>query len=203
VYGTNGAYAGAHTFFFVAPDHPNEIQISGVPANSTAFTFSGEPSGSGFPGSGSILTKQVNADLKNASNYSRILNEKIIRPPDGQSDTRFVNNLGAQFNALNLNGISYSFSGVNYAFGQYSGNSNNFTYTLGVNSGIQNQLKSFNPTPSPSGYSMPWAPGWGAVLPGQNAPDRYSFSGGVNKYGESYAALFGNSNSTPQRPNSL
>jgi RHS repeat-associated protein len=32
--------------------------------------------------------------------------------------------------------------------------------------------------------------GYAPVLPGQNPADRYSFSGGVNKYGESYRSLF-------------
>ena len=197
VKGNNEAYLGAHTFFLVIPDHPSEINIAGVSANSNKFTFSGEPSGSGFPGTGNTLTKQINFDLKNAFNSSKVLNSQIISPPAGENDTQFINNLGAQYNAINLNGMGYWLGGSEAL--KYNGNSNDFTYTLGVHSGVGNQMDAFNP--APAGMRLTDAPGWGVVLPGQDPSNRYSFSGGENIYGESYGSIFGNSNSTAQRSN--
>jgi hypothetical protein len=47
--------------------------------------------------------------------------------------------------------------------GLYDGNSNNFAYTLGVKSGVQDQMNAFNP--NPGNVALFGAPGYGTTLP--------------------------------------
>lgn len=62
--------------------------------------------------------------------------------------------------------------------------SNQFSF-LNPNTASRNSQQN-RPIPKGQGSFSPY----GAVLPGQNPQDRYTFSGGVNKYGESYGSLF-------------
>ncbi len=164
VFGSNGYYLGAHTFFLISPDNPQQISIPGVPAGATTFSFSAFPSGRGGPTD--YLVKNVglpnsNNGDKDAKSNAVIITKTTITAPNGESDTQFINNLGAQFNAINLNGMRYM--GTGNIPGLYNANSNNFAYTLGVKSGVQSQMRAFNP--NPGNIAFGGAPGYGALLP--------------------------------------
>ena len=159
-----GRPIGAHTFFKITPDNPNEISILGLPEGATEFTLGG------YRGEGSwrknklikqIGTKKTSGDKKWAFEGEEVLNSATIDPPDGQSDTEFINNMGEKFNNIDLTEMNYRGLG-NYE-GLYNANSNNYAYTLGVNSGVKDQMDAFNPNPDfIVGAS---APGYGTVLP--------------------------------------
>ena len=84
-------------------------------------------------------------DTKYAFGNGTTLNKMTISPPNGESDTQFINNMGAQFNDISAS--DYSYSGFGNVSGFYNGNSNTFAYTLGTRSGVQSQMNSFKPNP--------------------------------------------------------
>ena len=85
------------------------------------------------------------------------LSSKVLTPPDGQSDSEFINNFGKKFNEIEDNQNYVLWGNIVNSHG-YS-NSNNLTYQLGVNAGVGNQLNSFNPRGIEPGYGTGLAPG--------------------------------------------
>jgi ABC-type Fe3+-hydroxamate transport system substrate-binding protein len=69
----------------------------------------------------------------------------------------FINSLGAAYNSTGDNQNYYFGGNIVNRFG-YS-NSNNFTYQLGKNVGIESQLNSFNPRGAQPGFNQGLAPG--------------------------------------------
>jgi hypothetical protein len=69
-------------------------------------------------------------DTKFAFGNSPTIGSRTISPPNGETDTEFINNMGAQFNNINAN--AYGYWGLGNIPGIYDANSNNFAYTLGV-----------------------------------------------------------------------
>jgi RHS repeat-associated protein len=140
---------GEHTFFLITPDQPTQINVQGVPAGTSAFTLSAFPSG--FPLWGSTLTKVIGFsnsagyDTNYAFGNGTILNKTTITPPTCENDSQFINSIGHQFSDINAS--DYSYAGVGNIPGFYNGNSNNFSYTLGVKSGVQSQMNSFQANP--------------------------------------------------------
>ena len=72
--------------------------------------------------------------------------------------------MGAQFNNIDLHETKYSGLGVNIGLGLYNDNSNNFTYSLGVQSGAKDQMDAFNAASNQPIY-LPHAAGYGKTLP--------------------------------------
>ncbi len=148
VFNIGGYYVGEHTFFLVTPDHPSEVHIAGVPEGTKAFTLGAYPGGNPL---WTHLDKQIGfsdskgMDTKYAFGNTPIINQTTITPPEGQSDTQFINNMGAQFNSMDAS--SYNYFGLGHLPGFYNGNSNGFAYTLGANSGVQSQMDAFSPNP--------------------------------------------------------
>jgi RHS repeat-associated protein len=168
VFNVGGLLVDEHTFFLITPDNPSSIQIQGVPSGATAFTMGGYPAGNPL---WTKLTKSIGTadstglDTEYAFNNGKTLNRVTITPPSGQSDTQFINGMGAAYNSIDLSGVNYYGPGrqsnntpvVSYA------NSNNFAYTLGAKSGVQSQMNSF--VPNPSGAALGNAPGFGYTVP--------------------------------------
>ena len=152
---------GNHMFYRVTPDNPGEINIQGVPAGAEQFTFGAyNPdwgSGSGF---NNRLQKAIGYEGHNGISTDFGAEGRasmVIAPPEEQSDSEFINSLGAAYNKIGDN-QNYFFGGnATNRFG-YS-NSNNFAYQLGTNVGVKNQLNSFNPQGFEPGFSRGLAPG--------------------------------------------
>ena len=159
----NGALVGAHTFFMVTPDQPNQIQIDGLAKGMPVFTMGGYPAGNPFNSqlSKSIGTFQGGQETQYVFGNSPIINKVQIIPPNGESDTQFINSLGKAYNDIDLGGLGYA--GLGNVPGFYNGNSNNFTRTLGERVGVGAQMNAFNP--SPNRATPEGAPGYNAMLP--------------------------------------
>ncbi len=155
---------GAHAFFLVTPDNPSDIQIDGVPSGSASFTLGGYNRDGSHPLTNK-LTKNIgtsdsrNTDSPYAFDGKASYGSTVITPPDGMSDSEFINSMGSEYSKIDLSGMNYNFTGNKR--GLYNGNSNNFAYTLGVNSGVQSQMDAFNPS---GNFAQP-APGYGQSLP--------------------------------------
>ena len=170
VFEIKGRDVGVHTFFKVTPDHPDQININGLPMGTKEFTFGAYHSGSNWWDnklSKQIGTKESGSDNTYAFGDGKIINSTIITPPEGQNDTQFINNMGKEFNNINVSGVNYFWHGNIHGPGKiaglYDGNSNNFAYTLGVKSGVQDQMNSFNP--NPGNVALGGAPGYKNNLP--------------------------------------
>lgn len=85
----------------------------------------------------------------------------LISPPDGMSDTDFINSLGFAYNN-SADGQNYVLTGPGE--NGYS-NSNNFVYDIGSQVGVGNQVSSFDP--------VGWTPGSNRSLAVPNQPSRY------------------------------
>lgn len=162
-----GSLIGVHSFLMITPDNPSEINISGLPQNTSQFTIGGYNKG-GVLGIGNVLEKDLgfvgdptpNTDLPHLLGQREIINKTVIVPPDGQSDTEFINNLGKSFNSVQT-GQKY------FSLGQVSvfnyGNSNNTVYEIGSRAGIGNQIDSHKIG------GLNWAPGINRNLPTTNS----------------------------------
>lgn len=149
VFDVKGNTIGIHTFFKATPDHPNEIHINGLPQGTKEFTFAAYPSDNNW-WSNKLLkqigTPENSGDKEYAFEGGKIINQTTIKPPEGQSDTQFINNMGSAYSNMNLKEVRYW--GLGNIPGLYDANSNNFNYTLGVNSGVKSQMDSFDPGPN-------------------------------------------------------
>jgi RHS repeat-associated protein len=142
---------GEHAFYYITPNDASSINFAGIQGNDrNAFTLSLYPTHGNFIDSSNKqlgTASHPDEDLNYINSGVTPVNEKILTPPNGETDTQFVNNLGAQFNNTNVKNTTYLLTG-SIPFTN-SGNSNTFAYTLGANSGVQSQiqLSSFNPGP--------------------------------------------------------
>ncbi|OGZ63367.1 MAG: hypothetical protein A2639_01720 [Candidatus Staskawiczbacteria bacterium RIFCSPHIGHO2_01_FULL_34_27] len=149
VFDAKGRDVGIHTFFKVTPDYPNDIRIDGLASGTKEFTFGAYPSSS--DGWTNKLSKQIGTtensqDKQWAFEGGKIINQTIVSLPEGvKNDTDFINNMGKAYNNMDLSEMNYFWHGN--VSGLYDGNSNNFTYTLGVKSGAKSQMDSFDPGP--------------------------------------------------------
>jgi hypothetical protein len=166
VFAVDGYYIGSHTFFEALPDQPNQIHMTGLPYGTTGFTLGA------FPNQlNNLFTSQLtkgmgtNDSLAYDSEYAfgskPIISRVAITPPNGESDTQFINNLGDAYNNIDLTGTGYWPLGN--VPGLYNANSNNFTYTLGTNVGVQSQMNAF--ASRASGGALGGAAGYGHALP--------------------------------------
>lgn len=160
-----GINIGTHVFYHVKPDHPNEINIQGIPQRAKEFTFAGYSSSSN-PFTNKLVKGigydgHASSDLSFAKGEKSVFNRMELKPLEGQTDTQFINSLGKAYNDVNLEGMNYRFLGNES--GLYDGNSNNFAYTLGTNVGIKDQLDKF--TPNPSGKLNTLTAGYSDSLP--------------------------------------
>ncbi|MBI3337419.1 MAG: RHS repeat-associated core domain-containing protein [Candidatus Staskawiczbacteria bacterium] len=150
VFNPLGQIVGIHTYFQFIPNYPNEINIEGLPKGTKEFTMGAYPSdGKGWSNQ---LLKQIgiaSTDKEYDMANKKIINSIEITPPNG-NETEFINNMGKVFNETDLSGMKYYGLG-NVHLGNmtliYDANSNNFTYTLGVKSGVKSQMDSFDPGP--------------------------------------------------------
>jgi len=150
----------------MTPDKPSEIKINGLPNGAESFTIGGYPDQMSNPLSNKLIGKigyesNKEGDILYANGTKSIMNKVEIKPPDGQSDSQFINNLGKVYNGIDLTGMNYRFWG-NFE-GLYDANSNNFAYTIGVKTGVKDQMDSFRPNPQAIVGAM--APGYGKMLP--------------------------------------
>ena len=133
-----------HLFFIVTPDNPGEINISGLPTGTTQFTFGGYNRDGGVtltPEIGYEGQSNPNNDVAYITGEKSVIDKIAITPPNRQSDTEFINSMGAAFNEIDP--VSYFWFGQRGKFG-YT-NSNNFVNELGSKVGIEDQVGSFNP----------------------------------------------------------
>jgi hypothetical protein len=134
-------------FYLVTPDNPSEISINGVPQGTEKFTIGAYNRG-GFMGIGNKLTPEFgyggmenpNTDTPYLTGEKSPTASVVVTPPDGMSDTDFINSLGASANGVGK--TAYYMLGQTGKFGV--ANSNNFVYEVGNRSGIGNQVSSFN-----------------------------------------------------------
>ena len=151
VFDVRGNYIGIHTYLKAVPDHPNEINIQGLPQGAEGFTMGGyNSSNNGLTNKliKNMGTTETSWDKETAFGDGVKINSMKINPPTGQNDTQFINNLGKIYNETDLSGMNYYFRGtVNLPGGStlYNGNCNNFSYTLGVKAGVKDQMDAFNP----------------------------------------------------------
>lgn len=137
----------AHMFYLVTPDNPGQISIDGVPKGTEQFTIGAYNRG-GFMGVGNKLTPEFgyegmedpNTDTPYLTGEKSPTASVAVTPPDGVSDTDFINNLGASANGVGKTG--YYMLGRTGKFGV--ANSNNFVYEVGNRSGVGDQVKSFS-----------------------------------------------------------
>ena len=138
----------AHLFYLVTPDNPDEINITGIPSGTTAFTIGGYNRG-GFFGIGNKLTPEfgyvggpTNTDSPYLTGEKKPTASITIMTNEGQSDTELINSLGAAANSISPK--SYFMLGNSSRIG--NGNSNNYVYEVGSRAGIGNQVTAFNPS---------------------------------------------------------
>jgi len=140
---------GLHLFYILAPDNPNQININSLPKGTEQFTLGAYNPDKSFFGIGNKLRPDIgyiddptpNSDLPFLTGNKQIKDKITITPPNGQSDTQFINNLGKAFNEIGT--VSYFSGGQIGKFGY--ANSNNFAYELGSRAGVANQVFSFDP----------------------------------------------------------
>lgn len=186
VFDVKGHDVGIHTFFKITPDHPSEINIQGLPKGTKEFTFGAYNSDSKWITntlSKQIGTKENSGDKNWAFEGGKIINGTTIKPPGEQTDTDLINNMGKAYNDMNLNEVRYF--GLGNIHGLYNANSNNFTYTLGVKSGVKDQMDTF--VPNPGKATLGGAPGYGREVPTtsiyRTVRDRvYSIRNKVNQF---------------------
>lgn len=136
---------GAHLFFRVTPDNPTQIGIEGLPAGTESFTMGAYNPNFLNPWSNTLqkdIGYEGDATPISTDSGAETLRVKTITPPDGMSDTDFINNLGAEFNNT-PDGQKYYLGGNNRFVGGRA-NSNNFVHTLGSRSGVGDQVAAFN-----------------------------------------------------------
>jgi len=146
---------GLHMFYLLTPDHPEEIDIPGIPKGTEQFTIGAYNRG-GFMGIGNKLVPEIgyeggniNTDTPYLQGKEQVTDKKEIQPPKGQNDSQLINNLGKEF--YNIPRKNYFFLGQRRNFD--SANSNNFVHELGSRTSIADQVSSFNP----KGHN--WVPG--------------------------------------------
>ncbi|OGZ93112.1 MAG: hypothetical protein A2549_00380 [Candidatus Staskawiczbacteria bacterium RIFOXYD2_FULL_37_10] len=156
VFDVRGNAVGIHTYFKAVPNHPDEINIQGLPKGAEGFTMGGYNSSNFGPTNKLIKnmgTTETSWDKDTAFGDGVKINSMEINPPEGQNDTQFINNLGKIYNETDLSGMNY-FSLGNVRIGNtslfYDANCNNFSYTLGVKAGVKDQMDSFDPGPGVS-----------------------------------------------------
>ena len=153
VFDVKGRAIGVHTYFKAEPDHPDEINIQGLPQGATGFTMGGYNSDNKYFGLTNKLVKNMGTtetswDKKTAFEGGAKINSMEINPPAGQNDTQFINNLGKIYNETDVSGTNYSWWGnarLPGGFTVHEGNCNNFSYTMGVKAGVKDQMDSFVP----------------------------------------------------------
>jgi RHS repeat-associated protein len=151
VFDIKGHTVGIHTYLKAVPDRPNEINIQGLPQGAEGFTMGGyNSSNNGITNKliKNMGTTETSWDKDTAFGDGFKINSMEIKPPEGQSDTQFINNLGKIYNETDLSGMNYYYHGtVNLpgGFNLHDGNCNNFSYTMGVRAGVKDQMDSFNP----------------------------------------------------------
>jgi len=173
VFDVKGNYIGIHTYFKAVPDHPNEINIEGLPQGTEGFTMGGYNSDNKYLGLTNKLIKNMGTtetswDKDTAFGDGVKINSMEINPPEGQNDTQFINNFGKNYNEMDISGTNYSWWGktqLPFGLEVKEGNCNVFTYTLGTKSGVKDQLDAFNPDPNKTVAGG--APGYGYQLPSQ------------------------------------
>ena len=148
-----------HRYIIVIPDNPTAFQHNGLfqtVNGQLESTISGEPAGDLFH---PLLVSLPNADLNSPAN-----NYVILQPPNGESDTAFINSL------LNVAG-SYQ-NNLNYSPvpGEGTYNSNSF------NSGVL--ISSGETVPNLDG----WAPGADSPVPNLGG-SAHNFGGKENAEG--------------------
>lgn len=139
----------AHMFYLVTPDNPSQVSINGVPQGTEKFSVGAYNRG-GFIGVGNKLTPEFGyAGMENPNTDTPYLTgEKtptasvVITPPNGMSDTDFINSLGASANGVEQ--TSYYMLGRTGKFG--AANSNNFVNEVGTRAGVGGQVQSFSPS---------------------------------------------------------
>lgn len=153
-----------HLVFIITPDNPDQISIKGVPSGTKQFTVGAYNRGGVF-GIGNKLTPEFgyegmehqNTDLPYLLNEKELTAKITITPPNGQSDTDFINSLGAEAN--NTEKESYFTLGQRLKFG--NANSNNYVYEIGKRVGVEDQISNF----SKFSTNHVYVPGGGRGLP--------------------------------------
>ena len=156
VFDVKGRDIGVHTYFKAESDHPDEINIQGLPQGAEGFTMGGYNSDNKYFGLTNKLVKNMGTtetswDKNTAFEGGAKINSMEIKPPEGQNDTQFINNLGKIYNEIDLSGTNYSWWGktaLPFGFEIKEGNCNVFSYTMGVKAGVKDQMDAFNPDPS-------------------------------------------------------
>ena len=169
VFDVKGRDIGVHTYFKAESDHPDEINIQGLPQGAEGFTMGGYNSDNKYFGLTNKLVKNMGTtetswDKNTAFEGGAKINSMEIKPPEGQNDTQFINNLGKIYNETDTSKMGYFWRGTVQlpgGFTLYNGNCNNFSYTLGVKAGVKDQMDSFNPGPN----MLFGAYGYGKTLP--------------------------------------
>jgi len=148
------ALGGQHLFYQITPDNPSQVNISSLAPGTTQFTIGAYNRGSALErrtGIGNKLVPEIgfvdginNSDTPYLTGEKQITDKITITPPNGQSDSEFINNLGGAFHEVVGEGsIDYFTAGQRGVFGY--ANSNNFVYELGERVQIADQVSRFNP----------------------------------------------------------
>lgn len=136
-----------HMFYHVTPDNPDQININGLPSGTKEFSIGGYNRG-GFLGVGNKLIPEIGyGGMENPNTDSPYLlwqkdatARTTISLPGGQSDTGFINALGAAANGVGKE--SYFTLGQRLKLG--NANSNNFVNEIGSQVGVGDQVSSFS-----------------------------------------------------------
>jgi len=173
VFNVRGQVAGVHTYYKFEPNNPDEININGLAHGTKQFTMEAYVSDNKWFGLTNKLTKQIgttetSVDKDYAFGDKKSINSMEIKPLEGQTDSQLINNFGGNYNGMDISGTNYSWWGkTSLPFGLEikEGNCNVFSYTLGVKSGVKDQLDAFNPDPNKT--AIGGAPGYGYQLSSQ------------------------------------
>jgi len=137
---------GTHLFYHITPDHPDQINIQGLPASTKEFTLGGYNPDFTKPFTNK-LEKGIGYEGHEYGDYPlsnlNIRGSVEINPPKGESDSDLINNLGRAYENYS-NDVNYNMFGNLKGF--YNANSNTFVNEIGNQAGIGDQVKSFNPS---------------------------------------------------------
>jgi RHS repeat-associated protein len=144
---------GTHEFFYINSDHPEDVNIQGVPSGTTSFTIGGFPDynrSAASPIFGNLVV-QYGYDGKNgnSSDYQAYQSDNLRGTPvkidykkaGYKTEAELINAMGNTANSASGGNLYNPFG----SFGGIYCNSNCFNQNIAYRTGIWNQISSFNP----------------------------------------------------------
>jgi RHS repeat-associated protein len=173
-FGSYSFSAGSHMYLRVVPDNPG--QLSGNFQGQKEFTLGAyNPDGAMF-WSNQLQKGVGTAENKNAPAFADFTNKAptqlLLTPPKNMvvpkgmsADSAFINQVTQSYERTG-DRQSYNFTAYTGDKNSASANSNNFTYSVLTNSGVNTYTDNKGNTQSVNNMNAPgWTPGWGNALP--------------------------------------